>query len=132
MSEMFLFSKYYAHLNLPYFPANKSIFWTYFCDLIFWGRLIGRVWEPCSECSHRRSEPRSKCSHRRARAVLQVLSRAALRVLSQAKRAALRVLSQSRAALRVLSQAKPRTRTVSFCARRSFELPTTPCPHLHH
>jgi len=36
------------------------------------------------------------------------------------------------AALRVLSQAKPRTRTVSFCARRSFELPTTPCPHLHH
>ena len=35
-------------------------------------------------------------------------------------------------ALRVLSQAKPCTRTVSFCARRSFELPTTPCPHLHH
>jgi len=34
--------------------------------------------------------------------------------------------------LRVLSQAKPRTRTVSFCARRSFELPTTPCSHLHH
>jgi len=28
----------------------------------------------------------------------------------------------------VLSQAKPRTRTVSFCARRSIELPTTPCP----
>jgi len=21
--------------RLPYFPANKPIFWTYFCDLIF-------------------------------------------------------------------------------------------------
>jgi len=28
---------------LPYLPANKPIFWTYFCDLIFWGRLIGRI-----------------------------------------------------------------------------------------
>jgi len=29
--------------NVPYFPANKPIFWTYFCDLIFWGRLIGQI-----------------------------------------------------------------------------------------
>jgi len=33
---------------MPYFPANKPIFWTYFCNLIFWGRLIGRIWEPRS------------------------------------------------------------------------------------
>jgi len=32
------------------------------------------------------------------------------------------------AALWALSQAMPRTKTVSFSARRSFELPTTPCP----
>jgi len=29
--------------SIPYFPANKPIFWTYFYDLIFWGRLIGRI-----------------------------------------------------------------------------------------
>ena len=29
--------------TVPYFPANRPIFWTYVFDLIFVHRLIGRV-----------------------------------------------------------------------------------------
>jgi len=29
--------------HILYFMANKPIFWTYSCDLIFWGLLIGLI-----------------------------------------------------------------------------------------